>query len=141
MSRFEMCRAAECISVFAVSTRGLLFRCAHSMTYALSCRIGVADSVALPGGTGCFGAGLPVGDRRCRSRSGPGSVSAKAASELRASLIRDWDVIQEQLVILSAEDEKSCDPRLLLDKQGWMVNKIERLTAALMRYANLAYGG
>lgn len=68
------------------------------------------------------------------------SISAKAASELRSSMMRDWDVIQEQLRILSAGDESNFDLRLLLKTQDKMVSKIDRLTAALVRYANLAYG-
>ncbi len=68
------------------------------------------------------------------------SLSAKAAGELRGSLMRDWDLIQEQLEILSAGDEENFDLRLLLTAQDRMVNKIERLTAALVRYANLAFG-
>lgn len=67
-------------------------------------------------------------------------ISAKAAAELRGSLMNDWTVVQEQLLILKAGDESNFDLRLLLDAQERMVNKVERLTAALIRYANFAYG-
>ena len=67
-------------------------------------------------------------------------ISAKAAGELRVSLTNDWEIMQEQLLILNAGDESNFDLRLLLLAQERMVNKVERLTAALVRYANVAYG-
>jgi hypothetical protein len=67
-------------------------------------------------------------------------VSAKAAGQLLVSLREDWSVMQNQFTILSAGDEKNFDLRVLLVTQNQMVNKVERLTAALVRYANLAYG-
>jgi hypothetical protein len=67
-------------------------------------------------------------------------VSAKAAGELLQSLREDWSVMEHQFTILSTGDEKNFDLRILLLTQTEMVNKVERLTAALVRYANLAYG-
>ena len=67
-------------------------------------------------------------------------ISAKAAGELLVNLRKDWEVIQEQFKILSAGDEQNFDLRVLLLTQKRMVEKIERLTAALVRYANMAYG-
>ena len=67
-------------------------------------------------------------------------VSAKAAGELLKALREDWSVMEDQFTILSAGDEKNFDLRILLLTQSKMVNKVERLTAALVRYANLAYG-
>lgn len=67
-------------------------------------------------------------------------VSAKAAGELLKALRKDWRVMEGQFTILAAGDEKNFDLRILLGTQTEMVNKVERLTAALVRYANLAYG-
>ena len=67
-------------------------------------------------------------------------LSAKAAGELLVNLRKDWELIQDQFTILSAGDEKNFDLRVLLLTQNRMVEKVERLTAALVRYANLTYG-
>jgi hypothetical protein len=67
-------------------------------------------------------------------------ISAKAAGQLLGSLRGDWDVMQDQFTILAAGDESNFDLRVLLGAQSRMVDKVERLTAALVRYANVAYG-
>ncbi len=67
-------------------------------------------------------------------------ISAKAAGDLLVSLRKDWEIMQAQFKILSAGDEQNFDLRVLLLTQTRMVSKVERLTAALVRYANLTYG-
>jgi GNAT superfamily N-acetyltransferase len=67
-------------------------------------------------------------------------VSAKAAGALLASLRQDWDAMQVEFAILAAGDEQNFDLRRLLDAQTRLVEKVERLTAALVRYASLTYG-
>lgn len=67
-------------------------------------------------------------------------VSAKAAGQLLQSLRGDWDSIQSEFTILAAGDEENFDLRRLLETQALLVNKVERLTAALVRFASLAYG-
>lgn len=66
--------------------------------------------------------------------------SARAAGELLASLRRDWDDMQVQLTILEAGDVENFDLRKLLTIQSRLVAKVERMTAALVRYASLTYG-
>jgi hypothetical protein len=68
------------------------------------------------------------------------SQSARANGELLASLRDDWDAMQAQFVILAAGDEGNFDLPGLLAIQSRMVDKVERLTAALVRYASLTYG-
>jgi hypothetical protein len=67
-------------------------------------------------------------------------LSAKAARELLASLRDDWDAMQEQFFILAAGDEENFDVPQMLAIHGRLVDKVERMTAALVRYASLAYG-
>jgi propanediol dehydratase small subunit len=67
-------------------------------------------------------------------------VSARAAAELLTSLRRDWDAMQSAFVVLAAGDERNFDLRHLLRTQTSLVEKVERLTAALVRYASLTYG-
>ena len=67
-------------------------------------------------------------------------VSARAAGQLLGSLRDDWDAMEAQFVILAAGDEQNFDLRRLLETQSRLVEKVERLTAALVRYASLAYG-
>ena len=67
-------------------------------------------------------------------------VSAKAAAELLVSLREDWDALQVDLESLLAGDKKSFDLRRLLGVQVTLVEKVERLTAALVRFASLTYG-
>lgn len=67
-------------------------------------------------------------------------VSAAAAGQLLASLRSDWDAMQQQFAILAAGDEENFDLEQLLLIQTRMVEKVERLTAALIRYANVTYG-
>ena len=44
------------------------------------------------------------------------------------------------MTILSAGDEQNFDLQQLLTVQARLVNKVERLTGALVRYASFAYG-
>jgi len=67
--------------------------------------------------------------------------SAKAASELLVSLRADWDAMQAEFAILAAGDERNFDLRQLLAIQARLVQKVERLTGALVRYASVTYGG
>lgn len=67
-------------------------------------------------------------------------VSAAAARELLVSLRTDWDSMQQQFTVLAAGDEKNFDLQGLLQTQSKLVTKVERLTAALIRYASLTYG-
>jgi hypothetical protein len=68
-------------------------------------------------------------------------VSARAAAELLVSLREDWDAMQVEFTMLAAGDEKNFDLQRLLNTQASLVEKVERLTAALIRYASLTYGG
>ena len=67
-------------------------------------------------------------------------VSGKAAAELLVSLRSDWDDMQDQFTILSAGDERNFDLPRLLTLQLSMVEKVERLTAHLVRYASVNFG-
>jgi hypothetical protein len=66
--------------------------------------------------------------------------SAKAAGQLLESLRQDWDALQAEISLLAAGDESNFDLRELLDVEDQLVGKVERLTAALVRYASLTYG-
>jgi hypothetical protein len=66
--------------------------------------------------------------------------SAVGAGQLLISLRNDWDEMQAQITILSAGDEQNFDLRPLLAIQIRLVAKVERLSAALVRYASLTYG-
>lgn len=67
-------------------------------------------------------------------------ASAEAAADLLASLRKDWDTMRYEFSLLAAGDEQNFDPGVLLRAQRALVAKIERLTAALLRYASLTYG-
>lgn len=67
-------------------------------------------------------------------------LSAKAAGELLTSLRDDWDAMQNQFTMLAAGDEENFDLQAMLLVHGRLVDKVERMTAALVRYASLAYG-
>jgi hypothetical protein len=67
-------------------------------------------------------------------------VSAQAAGDLLSSLREDWDSMQGEFVILAAGDEKNFDLQRMLVVQSRLVEKVERLSAALVRYASAAYG-
>jgi alkanesulfonate monooxygenase SsuD/methylene tetrahydromethanopterin reductase-like flavin-dependent oxidoreductase (luciferase family) len=67
-------------------------------------------------------------------------VSAAAARELLVSLRADWDRMQTEFNTLSAGDEKNFDLSQLLAAQTELVGKVERLAAALVRYASVTYG-
>ena len=66
--------------------------------------------------------------------------SATAAGALLVDLRGDWDEMQAEFTLLAAGDEQNFDLGNLLDAQGALVDKVERLTAALIRYASLTYG-
>jgi hypothetical protein len=66
--------------------------------------------------------------------------SAVAAGKLLTSLRQDWDAMQVEITILAAGDEQNFDLRELLAIQTRLVAKVERLTAALVRYASMTYG-
>jgi hypothetical protein len=68
------------------------------------------------------------------------SISAAAAAELLVNLRGDWDALRKEFVMLAAGDEKNFDLRPLLVSEERLVDKVERLTAALIRYASLTYG-
>jgi len=67
-------------------------------------------------------------------------VSAAAAAELLASLRADWDAMEVEFAMLAAGDEANFELETLLDTEASMVDKIERLTAALIRFASATYG-
>ncbi len=66
--------------------------------------------------------------------------TAKALGELIGSLQGDWNSMARQLRLLEAGDEANFDVGSLLLTQRTLVSKIERVTAALMRYATLTFG-
>jgi hypothetical protein len=68
------------------------------------------------------------------------SESAAAGAELLADLRLDWGELRKEFSNLAAGDEGNFDLRRLLASQSRLVNKVERLTAALIRYASLTYG-
>jgi hypothetical protein len=67
-------------------------------------------------------------------------ISARAAGQLLLSLREDWDTMQTQFNILAAGDVENFDLQPLLAIQIRLVEKVERLTAALVRYASQVYG-
>jgi hypothetical protein len=67
-------------------------------------------------------------------------LSAQAAGELLMSLRSDWDAMQDQFAILAAGDLANFDLQRMLGIHTTLVEKVERLTAALVRYASLTYG-
>jgi hypothetical protein len=67
-------------------------------------------------------------------------ASASAAGELLVSLRTDWDALAAEFRILAAGDETNFDLRRMLEIQSRLVGKVERLTAALVRYASSTYG-
>jgi len=67
-------------------------------------------------------------------------ASARAAGELLASLRLDWDAMEMQFRSLEAGEVKNFDLQSLLDKEEILVDKVQRFTAVLLRYASLAYG-
>ncbi len=66
--------------------------------------------------------------------------SGEAGLALLASLRQDWDAMRGEFAILAAGDEENFDLRRLLQAQHRLVGKVERLTAALVRYASATYG-
>lgn len=68
-------------------------------------------------------------------------ASASAGRELLVSLREDWDGLTAEFKVLAAGDESNFDLRRMLEIQSRLVGKVERLTAALVRYASGTYGG
>ena len=68
------------------------------------------------------------------------SVSAAAGAKLLVNLRGDWDALRKEFEILATGDERNFDLRRMLESQARLVDKVERLTAALIRYASLQYG-
>jgi hypothetical protein len=68
------------------------------------------------------------------------SISARAAAQLLVSVRQDWNGLQSEFSILAAGDEQNFDLRPMLKLQSDLVGKVERLTAALVRYASVTYG-
>ena len=68
------------------------------------------------------------------------SVSAAAGAKLLVNLRGDWDLLRKEFSILATGDEANFDLRRLLENQASLVDKVERLTAALIRYASLTFG-
>ena len=67
-------------------------------------------------------------------------INAKAAGELLQSLRDDWDAMQDQFTILAAGDVENFDLPQMLRIHARLAAKIERMTAALVRYAGVIYG-
>jgi len=68
------------------------------------------------------------------------SISAAAGAKLLVNLRGDWNALRKEFAILADGDETNFDLRRLLESQARLVDKVERLTAALIRYASLTYG-
>jgi hypothetical protein len=66
--------------------------------------------------------------------------AGEAARELLVSLRDDWAAIRRDLAMLEAGDEQNFELGNLVDVQEQLVRKMERLGAALLRYANIVYG-
>lgn len=66
--------------------------------------------------------------------------SAAAAGQLLVSLRKDWDTMRSELSMLAAGDEGNFELARMLQAQERLVAKVERLTAALVRYASVTYG-
>jgi hypothetical protein len=62
------------------------------------------------------------------------------ARRLLGDVRSDWSEMENEFAILSAGDEKNFDLEGLLRLHSRMVGRIERFTAAMVRYANIAYG-
>lgn len=62
------------------------------------------------------------------------------ARTLLGNVRADWAEMEKEFAILSAGDEKNFDLERLLKLHSHMVGRIERFTAAMVRYANIAYG-
>jgi hypothetical protein len=56
------------------------------------------------------------------------------------SVRQDWNGLQSEFSNLAAGDEQNFDLRPMLKLQSDLVGKVERLTAALVRYASVTYG-
>jgi Type IV pili methyl-accepting chemotaxis transducer N-term len=61
------------------------------------------------------------------------------AMTLLESLRGDWDGMRKEFAILNAGDEKNFDLAHLLELHDEMIRRLERFTAAMVRYANIAY--
>jgi hypothetical protein len=61
------------------------------------------------------------------------------AEGLLENLRIDWDEMRKQFAILNAGDAQNFDLDALLRQHAQFVGRIERFTAAMVRYANIAY--
>ncbi len=66
--------------------------------------------------------------------------AGEAARELLGSLRSDWIAIRKNVAMLEAGDEQNFELDQLVQVQEQLVEKMERLGAALLRYANIVYG-
>lgn len=66
--------------------------------------------------------------------------SAVFARNLLQNVRSDWDAMAREFRILNAGDAEHFDLNGLLELHDRMVGRIERFTAAMVRYANIAYG-
>jgi len=66
--------------------------------------------------------------------------AGEAARELLGSLRADWVTIRRELEVLDAGDAQNFKLEQLVQAQENLVEKMERLGAALLRYANIVYG-
>jgi len=67
-------------------------------------------------------------------------VNARAAGELLRSLRADWDEMEAQFTILAAGDVENFDLPQMLRIHTRLADKIDRITAAFVRYAGNMYG-
>lgn len=65
--------------------------------------------------------------------------SGAFAAGLLENLRLDWDEMRKQFAILNAGDAQNFDLDALLRHHAQFVGRIERFTAAMVRYANIAY--
>ncbi len=61
------------------------------------------------------------------------------AEGLLENLRKDWDEMRKHFAILNAGDAQNFDLDALLRQHAQFVGRIERFTAAMVRYANIAY--
>ena len=68
------------------------------------------------------------------------SISSAAGAKLLVNVRNDWEALLKEFRMLAAGDEKNFDLKYLLKSQSRLVDKVERLTAALVRYASTTFG-
>ena len=100
-------------------------------------RAGLAETIEAYGKTRKVIAEMPFFATALSPERGESAVFAR---NLLLSVQSDWDDIEREFQILGAGDESNFDLDRLLQVQERMVGRIERFTAAMVRYANIAYG-